>query len=446
MERIGKDEICEQIAELESCDEAIVKLFVQNLLSQVKKELEEGNEVRLDGLGILSIIEKSGDKFSNLQFEEEFKEDVNAPFSLFEPIELTAATIKESAQDIEHKTIEQINKESDEEAKPLEADAAKESTLQISEEAPLSEDAPAAINGDEVAKEESSLSEKNTSSEDSPAIIEAKEVATEESPLSEETPLSEDTPTTIEEEKVAVEKVSLSKENTSEQGSLALEEETTQEEIQEETPVVPIGTYQRPPAHDEEAKLHLRRRKKRVRMNWVSVVVFIFIISVLVYFAPKYMSGFSNSDEAKTPMLVEQVQTSVVTSTEVISDTVEVEIEAEAVEETLEDTAIPEVNNTEVEKEEKPAVVPVLGVNTQPLPESVVLENGERLALLARRYYGSMYFWVYIYDYNKAVYPNPDMIPVGAKLLLPPPSEYAMDKDDPESIERAKAMIDDLKK
>ena len=85
-------------------------------------------------------------------------------------------------------------------------------------------------------------------------------------------------------------------------------------------------------------------------------------------------------------------------------------------------------------------------VKMLPRPRSVVLKKGERLALLARRYYGSMFFWVYIYDYNKAVYPNPDLIPLGAKLLLPSPSEYGINKDDPKSIERAKAKIKTLKK
>ena len=73
-------------------------------------------------------------------------------------------------------------------------------------------------------------------------------------------------------------------------------------------------------------------------------------------------------------------------------------------------------------------------------PKRVTLRSGERLTLLALRYYGSKFFWVYIYEANKARYADPDNIPAGADLIIPAPGEFGIDASNPASIERAKAL------
>lgn len=71
-------------------------------------------------------------------------------------------------------------------------------------------------------------------------------------------------------------------------------------------------------------------------------------------------------------------------------------------------------------------------------PLNVVLKPGERLTLLALRYYGSKFFWVYIYEANKERYPDPEEIPAGAKLIIPNPDAYGIDAEDAVSLEKAK--------
>ncbi len=480
MERVDIDKLSEQIAELEAYDEAVVKLFLQNLLSEIKQELEAGNEVNLEGLGVLSLIEKSGDKFSNLQFEEEFKEEVNAPFSLFEPIELVAASVKESSQELEHKTEEQIKEESIEEATPLEADAQEEATAEVSKEDAMAIVSPSESSEDEIEATVEPLKiaeDKEEATEESLIATEAKtevapvvtqEQSIQEAEVTEVTEVSdtkdpaeskisqpsEESSPSIEEEaedRVSENEVEAEPEQEKDSETLIVEEkvETPQAErnVEEESdkkeiPLAPIGSYQRPPAHDEDAIIHLRRRKKSVQMNWIGIIIFVFIVGILVYYAPKYISDFSDSDKPNAPIIVEQVEPAVAMPTDALVDTAASEI---VVEEVVEVVTTPDVKNEEVIAETKPAVA-TKEEKSEVRPKSVILKKGERLALLARRYYGSMFFWVYIYDYNKAVYPDPDLIPLGAKLLLPAPSEYDMDKDDPKSIERAKAKIDALKK
>jgi nucleoid-associated protein YgaU len=73
---------------------------------------------------------------------------------------------------------------------------------------------------------------------------------------------------------------------------------------------------------------------------------------------------------------------------------------------------------------------------------TVELRQGERLTLLALKYYGNKAFWIYIYEANKARYPNPDLIPVGAQIELPRPSDYGIDPASDASIARAKARAE----
>lgn len=59
------------------------------------------------------------------------------------------------------------------------------------------------------------------------------------------------------------------------------------------------------------------------------------------------------------------------------------------------------------------------------------------LASMARRYYGEMIFWVYIYTENEAHLGHPDRVPPGTVVTIPPASKYGIDRTDPASIERA---------
>ena len=63
---------------------------------------------------------------------------------------------------------------------------------------------------------------------------------------------------------------------------------------------------------------------------------------------------------------------------------------------------------------------------------------GTTLFKLSKKHYGSDKFWVYIYEENKAKYPNPNSIPVGAVLRIPALSKYGATAGDPASFNAAK--------
>ncbi|UKI44557.1 MAG: hypothetical protein L6U16_03140 [Porphyromonadaceae bacterium] len=66
------------------------------------------------------------------------------------------------------------------------------------------------------------------------------------------------------------------------------------------------------------------------------------------------------------------------------------------------------------------------------------IKPGTNLYRMSRKHYGSDKFWVYIYEENKAKYPNPNTIPVGAVLHIPQLGKYGAKAGDPASIATAK--------
>lgn len=72
--------------------------------------------------------------------------------------------------------------------------------------------------------------------------------------------------------------------------------------------------------------------------------------------------------------------------------------------------------------------------------DTVQLTEGSRLAWLAKKYYGSAYFWVYIYEANKEQLPNPNDIPVGTTINIPKLPQELIDPTNEECISKAKEL------
>ena len=168
-------------------------------------------------------------------------------------------------------------------------------------------------------------------------------------------------------------------------------------------------------------KLQLRRRKRAIRVNWACFVFFFFLGIVGLY----YVLVDSIVDLLPEVVKIEEInlrESIVEPSPKIDVDTVYAITKAMPIETT--------------KKMEQ-----VVEIKENVLPKLVTLRAGERLALLAQRYYGSEFFWVYIFEYNKNRYQNPNLIPEGAVLKLPSKAHYAINADDPASIGRAKELM-----
>lgn len=82
-------------------------------------------------------------------------------------------------------------------------------------------------------------------------------------------------------------------------------------------------------------------------------------------------------------------------------------------------------------------------VATESVPEeaaAVITDTVTRqivLSTLADKYYDSPWFWVYIYEENKDKIENPDNVPPGTVVVIPPAEKYGIDAKDPESLKKA---------
>ena len=93
----------------------------------------------------------------------------------------------------------------------------------------------------------------------------------------------------------------------------------------------------------------------------------------------------------------------------------------------------------------RPTNANVLQTNTASANNNVLakvrIEPGQRLTLIAEKYYGLKVFWVYIYEHNKAVIgSDPGRISVGMEITVPAKEVYGIDANNASSVEKATAL------
>ena len=91
--------------------------------------------------------------------------------------------------------------------------------------------------------------------------------------------------------------------------------------------------------------------------------------------------------------------------------------------------------NEQMAKTEQTAEVP-----TRPSDEPVydTITKTRYLTTMAKEHYGNYNLWPYIYEENKAILGHPDRIRPGTKVIVPPLSKYGVNPSDPDDIAKAK--------
>lgn len=72
------------------------------------------------------------------------------------------------------------------------------------------------------------------------------------------------------------------------------------------------------------------------------------------------------------------------------------------------------------------------------------LTEGSRLTWLARKYYGAFEFWVYIYEANKDILPDPNRISVGTRIRIPELPPQLIDTQNEESMQLARQLHNEI--
>ena len=198
--------------------------------------------------------------------------------------------------------------------------------------------------------------------------------------------------------------------------------EPVEEPVADEPARAPADRYVVPEEHEEEEYLPAPEKKGGFARGflWGAVTMFLLylIVGALIYANGRYFNVKDDGEEAE----VEDVYDYGYDTPEDYQDySVQAPVEA-------------------TPEEPAPAV-------SQPEPEAapepkVVYDKVTRkmyLTRLASKHYGNSVFWVYIYEENKAKIKNPNKVPDGTVVVIPPASKYGIDKDDPASVSKAKA-------
>ena len=102
----------------------------------------------------------------------------------------------------------------------------------------------------------------------------------------------------------------------------------------------------------------------------------------------------------------------------------------------------------EPKDESKPVEKPSTAVQPTKNEVTDVVTSQEVLTTLAQKYYGSQWFWVYIYEENKkrGIVSNPNNITPGTRVVIPPAEKYGINAKDKASLRKAQIKSMELLK
>ncbi len=180
-----------------------------------------------------------------------------------------------------------------------------------------------------------------------------------------------------------------------------------------------------PDSPSEEVETGPDAERKKPRTKRIAVVS-MFVFLLMLFNIGLYLNRTYFFEKEKEPLRIDTVFPKGETvATEAVPDTTIVFANEDSSQTVGETT----VENPEVESE---AVSPKVIAR-------VKIEPGSRLTLISLKYYGSKLFWVYLYEYNRAVITDPNNVPIGTVIEVPAPEMYGIDRRDRSSIEKAAA-------
>lgn len=466
-ERLILQDLVDQLAKENNLTKKDAEAFFRELLSLIAETIETADSVKIKDFGTFKVVKvnsrKSVDVNTGAEIEipahykltfspdKALKEKVNAPFAHFESVVLEEGVSFGETQ--ETYGIESVNEdgesddsfdeetdtiasyENDSVAKGIiksgllnslpdkQPDNKEEDLIEVASDVSVTnQEQPAELPSDEntiIASEEEQVNEDLTREEilagsdvsniqDSELSAVEVGIGVSEKVESEHVEL-EDRPENEPVESVVIPDDN-DKEDTIEQASLPTAESKEQEED------VKQDVVEQPEDSDETEEdedfwyEEDRANKKKVIIGIVAVAVI-----VLIIFGWRYKSVIM-PDRKSVAVIVQEPDTIAVADT---FNTVNV---------TAANDSLKTDENKEVKGESK----------------KITIGRGDTMRELGLKYYGLKSFWVYIYEENKDIITNPNNVPLGANIVIPPAEKYGINKFDPESVEKAKRLENQL--
>jgi nucleoid-associated protein YgaU len=211
------------------------------------------------------------------------------------------------------------------------------------------------------------------------------------------------------------------------------------------------------PTEDESAASPETEHKKRMPYLIITVVA-VLIVAILFFFL-KYDDPIKQLNYYVAKLLHKKEKTEILKQNDdvKIADNIsEDKIDTIIIDSIIHPEEKPIINSEtkeeitpeNIEKKQEPVIVKANNAEKHSISGGVkkrTIAKGERLTLIALQEYGNKDFWIYLYEENKAIIKNPEKIMAGMIIVIPPASKYSIDKNDPESIKKAKELQNRLK-
>ena len=417
--RITFPELVEQVAQCANTSKRMSELFLKELFATISQSLINGESVKVKGIGSFKLTEVSPRKSVNVNTGEEINipghkklsfapdkdlaQAVNQPFSHFETVILEDGVTDEQLAQID--------------AYEAETPQAPDAELPTAPEAPAAdtEVPPPFVPTDTlpepefVAIEEATEAEEATEPEEATAI----EAEAEEAP--------------------------------------AAEAEADEAPAVEEEPEVPVAAEEMESMVSDELsedRLEQEKDKRRITRRSLFEGFIVGVITTLIVTLFSYrLYLMKYPDQADKPTQEETLaQAPTADSVATPAETTPAKVDSAqllAEQKAAEEAQKAEEAKKKEEEAKKKAEAEAEAEKQQAAPKGVnasqdTVRIGTTLFKLSKKHYGSDKFWVYIYEENKAKYPNPNSIPVGAVLRIPALSKYGATAGDPASFNAAK--------
>lgn len=445
-------ELVEQVAQYANTSKRMSELFLKELFATISQSLIDGESVKVKGIGTFKLTEVSPRKSVDVNTGEEIEipghkklsfapdkdmaEAINQPFMHFETEILD--------DDVTDDQLAAIDAGVPTEA-PAEAASAEEETDDTATaEAPAAE-SPVATE-EEVVMPPVFVApvEEPEPEEEAEAEVEAPVEPSEEVPAEEETPAEVPAQEPIDEPEEAVTEEESEIEEEAEPVAVAEPEDEAEVAEAEGEPEAESEMVSEELADERVGQeIDKRRITRRSLLEGFVVGVVTTLIVTLFAYRLYLMKGYEATPADEEPF-TEHVATDSVTipeqalaenSTEADADKQKADEEQKKADEEKQ-KAEEEKKKAEEEKQKAEAAKPTTANVAAGTTDTI--KPGTNLYRMSRKHYGSDKFWVYIYEENKAKYPNPNTIPVGAVLRIPQLEKYGAKAGDPASIAAAK--------
>ena len=422
---INSKELIDLISKEGEFNKEFVDVFLNNLVLVIEDSLIAGEDVKIEGLGEFKVSNTQGGEKKNIVFisDESLRKEINAPFEQFEPIIISNSTQNFNIIPEEDSLNSTKPNNKDEDFVKIESNKLNNVDMKENDEKKSDSDKindfnkeNGKINNSDVSKE---LTE--TSSDENQEISSIKTIDKESKNNDPQGFISDK----------SIDEVN----NATTTDSEASKKDFDKEDIKQAN---------QPPLNDNtkkssccnivngETETECEEYVRNTNKSGIMIIVMLIgiaIVSFLIYFLVIVNKNDKSPDIDKiNKELQDQERTAP-----------QDEIKEEEIVPNMDSISKNNLQKEEIIREESNIN------NNQKYPEllqipnkPVILTKGQRLTLLALRYYGDKAFWVYIYDANKLKYPNPENIPAGAELTIPQMSKYSIDYKNPESIRKAK--------